>query len=81
MPKFTPWFPPTTNPAHTGVYEVSFSNAMFRNLYARWNGKQWFSVDTFSDYAALATKKSRWVYGKDNRYIFQGWRGLAKQPK
>ena len=81
MNKFTPWFPPTTNPVHAGVYEVSFSNSIFRNLYSFWNGKQWFSVDNSPDYVALATKKSRWVYGKDSRYVFQGWRGLAKQPK
>ena len=81
MPKFTPWFPPTTNPIHAGVYEVYFSNAIFRNLCSRWDGKQWCSVDIFSDSAALATKKSRWSYGKDSRYVFQGWRGLARKPK
>ena len=81
MSKFTPWFPPTTKPAHAGVYEVCFYNARPRNFYSRWDGKQWFSVDISPDYATLATKKSRWVYGKDPRYAFLGWRGLAKQPK
>ena len=81
MHKFTRWFPSKINPTHVGVYEISLNSVFSMQLFSFWNGTRWLSVDSAPVFAATATKKSSWIYGKDSNYHLIGWRGLAQQPK
>lgn len=68
----TPWFPHTTQPVRSGVYEVKADGTHLG--YAHWDhkAKLWgFAVD-FPKFALPLKKKTDWVaQNKD-------WRGIAE---
>lgn len=70
-PKLTPWFPPSVNPAHAGVYEMECDTPWFR----QWDGFLWHCGDDTVDLAASESKPAM------NAGIAVRWRGLAQEPK